>query len=111
MKSNLTRRAFVRTAAAGSAALAWLGARRGPTVLAAEADKPALLGGTPVHKGGWPKWPEWRESWEPEILKVLRSGRLVQRRRRRAGAGVRGGLREIARRQTLRWPRPAARPR
>ena len=41
MKSNLTRRAFVRTAAAGSAALAWLGVRRAPTVLAAEADKPA----------------------------------------------------------------------
>ena len=39
---------------------------------AAEADKPALLGGTPVHTGGWPNWPEWHESWEPEILKVLR---------------------------------------
>jgi dTDP-4-amino-4,6-dideoxygalactose transaminase len=74
MKNNLTRRAFVRTAAAGSAALAWLSARRAPTVLAAEADKPALLGGAPAHKGGWPKWPDWRESWEPEILKVLRSG-------------------------------------
>ncbi len=74
MKSNLTRRAFVRTAAAGSAALAWLGVRRAPRVLAAESDKPALLGGTRIHTGGWPKWPEWRESWEPEILKVLRSG-------------------------------------
>ena len=75
MKNHLTRRAFVRTAAAGSAALTWLGARRAPTVFAAGADKPALLGGTPVHKGGWPKWPEWRESWEPEIIDVLRSGR------------------------------------
>jgi dTDP-4-amino-4,6-dideoxygalactose transaminase len=74
MKNKLTRRAFVQTAAAGSAALAWLGVRRAPTVFAADADKPALLGGTPVHQGGWPKWPEWRESWEPEILKVLRSG-------------------------------------
>ncbi|MGO8747817.1 MAG: DegT/DnrJ/EryC1/StrS family aminotransferase [Thermoguttaceae bacterium] len=52
-----------------------MSADRGPTVLAAEADKPALLGGTPAHKGGWPKWPEWRESWEPDVLKVLRSGR------------------------------------
>ena len=42
---------------------------------AAEADKPALLGGTPMHKGGWPKWPQWDESWEPEIVEVLRSGR------------------------------------
>jgi len=54
MKSNLTRRAFVRTAAAGSAALAWLGAQRGPTASAAAADKPALLGGTRIHTGGWP---------------------------------------------------------
>ncbi len=75
MANYLTRRGFVRAAAAGSAALTWLGARRAPTVFAAEADKPALLGGTPVHKGGWPKWPQWRESWEPEIIKVLRSGR------------------------------------
>jgi len=75
MKNNLTRRAFVRTTAAGSAALAWLGAGRAPTVFAAEADKPALLGGTPVHQGGWPRWPEWRESWESKILKILRSGR------------------------------------
>jgi perosamine synthetase len=33
-----------------------------------------VLGGKPAHTGGWPKWPEWRESWEPEILKILRSG-------------------------------------
>jgi perosamine synthetase len=38
------------------------------------ADKPALLGGTPVHTGGWPQWPEWRQAWEPSILQVLRSG-------------------------------------
>jgi dTDP-4-amino-4,6-dideoxygalactose transaminase len=41
---------------------------------AAEAAKPALLGGTPVHKGGWARWPQWREAWEPEVLKVFRSG-------------------------------------
>jgi dTDP-4-amino-4,6-dideoxygalactose transaminase len=74
MKKNLTRRGFVQTAAAASATLAWLGGQGGPTVFAAEADKPALLGGTPAHKGGWPSWPEWRESWEPEIIKVYRSG-------------------------------------
>jgi perosamine synthetase len=38
-------------------------------------DKPALLGGTPVHTGGWPAWPEWRRTWEPSILDVLRSGK------------------------------------
>jgi dTDP-4-amino-4,6-dideoxygalactose transaminase len=64
----------VARAAAGSA-LGWLGFRKGPFVMAASAAKPALLGGTPVHQTGWPKWPEWRQSWEPGILKVLRSGR------------------------------------
>lgn len=38
------------------------------------AGKPALLGGTPVHSGTWPRWPEWRQTWEPSILRVLRSG-------------------------------------
>jgi dTDP-4-amino-4,6-dideoxygalactose transaminase len=75
MKNNLTRRGFVRAAAAGSAAMAWLGAGGAPTVLAAKADKPALLGGTPVHQGGWPRWPQWQQSWEPEVLAALRSGR------------------------------------
>jgi perosamine synthetase len=37
-------------------------------------DKPALLGGRPVHTGNWPRWPEWRQAWEPAILQVLRSG-------------------------------------
>jgi dTDP-4-amino-4,6-dideoxygalactose transaminase len=47
---------------------------RAASAKAAGADQPALLGGTPVHQGGWPKWPEWRQSWEPEVLDVLRSG-------------------------------------
>lgn len=74
MKNPLTRRRFIRHAAAGSAALTWLGAGNAPFTLAAESSKPALLGGTPVHQGPWPAWPIWRESWEPAVLKVLRSG-------------------------------------
>ena len=73
MGDNVTRREFVRKAAAGSAALAWLGSGA-PRVFAARANKPALLGGTPVHQGGWPEWPEWRKSWEPRVIDVLRSG-------------------------------------
>ena len=73
MKDYLTRRGFIQTAAAGSAALTWLSARRGPTVFAAEAAKPALLGGTPAHKGGWTSWPQWREAWEPKLLEMYRS--------------------------------------
>ncbi|NLS94165.1 MAG: DegT/DnrJ/EryC1/StrS family aminotransferase [Planctomycetaceae bacterium] len=74
MKDSVTRRGFVRAAAAGSALLAGLRLRRAPSALAADADKPAALGGTPVHQGSWPKWPEWREAWEPKILEILRSG-------------------------------------
>jgi dTDP-4-amino-4,6-dideoxygalactose transaminase len=52
-----------------------LGARRAPSGFAAEAAKPAVPGGAPAHGGGWATWPQWSESWEPEVLKVLRSGR------------------------------------
>lgn len=45
MKNHLTRRRFIRTSAAGSAAVGWLGASQAPTAFAADADKPALLGG------------------------------------------------------------------
>ncbi|MBC8870819.1 MAG: DegT/DnrJ/EryC1/StrS family aminotransferase [Planctomycetes bacterium] len=75
MKKHFTRRGFIGIAAAGSAAMSWLGARRAPAGFTPEVDKPALLGGRPAHSGGWPRWPVWRESWEPEILQILRSGR------------------------------------
>jgi dTDP-4-amino-4,6-dideoxygalactose transaminase len=66
MKNYITRRGFI-------AAAAWLGSRRAPMAFSAETAKPVLLGGTPVHQGGWPEWPVWREDWEPAVLKVLRS--------------------------------------
>jgi perosamine synthetase len=72
---SLTRRGFIRTAATSSVALGWLGSRSAPTVYAAHTSKPALLGGTPVHQGGWTKWPQWREAWEPGMLGVYRSGK------------------------------------
>lgn len=75
MKKNVSRRRFIRNAAASSAALGLLGASRAPLVTAAETAKPALLGGAPTHQGPWPSWPAWRESWEPAVLEVLRSGR------------------------------------
>jgi dTDP-4-amino-4,6-dideoxygalactose transaminase len=71
----MNRREFVATTAVAGLGLAMSGG-------ISAAEKPALLGGTPVHKGGWPPWPQWRQSWEPEILKVLRSGRWC-----RAGGG------------------------
>jgi dTDP-4-amino-4,6-dideoxygalactose transaminase len=54
--------------------LNWFGSGQAPTGHAAEIGKPALLGGSPVHQGGWAKWPEWREAWEAQVLKVFRSG-------------------------------------
>ena len=69
-----TRRNFIRATAFSSAALAWLGPNRANRAFAGEASKPAVLGGTPVHKGGWTRWPQWREAWEPDLLKVFRSG-------------------------------------
>ena len=79
MKNQLTRRHFIQTAAASTVALS---ARSGPNVFAADAAKPAVLGGKPAHTGGWPKWPEWRKEWEAQVLDVLRSGRWC-----RAGGG------------------------
>ena len=72
MNTRNTRREFLGLAAAALASANVL-----PTRAFAQSavDKPALLGGTPVHTGGWPQWPEWRQAWEPSILQVLRSGR------------------------------------
>lgn len=73
-KDSISRRGFIRNAAAGSAAITWLGGGQAPGVHAAATAKPALLGGAPVHSSGWSSWPTWRESWEPSVLEVLRSG-------------------------------------
>ena len=71
MTARNSRREFFGLAA-GAFATASLFSKRalGRTL----ADKPALLGGTPVHNGNWPRWPEWRQTWEPSVLQVLRSG-------------------------------------
>jgi dTDP-4-amino-4,6-dideoxygalactose transaminase len=72
MGAKNSRREFLGVAAAAVAS-AGLMARR--AIAGPSADIPALLGGTPVHKGSWPAWPEWRQAWEPSMLDVLRSGR------------------------------------
>ena len=58
--------------AAGALAAAGLFPKRATGQI--PADTPALLGGVAVHKGSWPRWPEWRQTWEPSVLQVLRSG-------------------------------------
>ena len=79
----MNRRSFLKTTAAGSAAIRHallqaaplLGAAVVSPLVHAADEKPALLGGKAVHSGGWTRWPQWREAWEPEVLKVYRSGK------------------------------------
>jgi len=71
MTTRNSRREFFGFAA-GALAAANLFSKR--LIGQSAVDKPALLGGTPVHNGTWPRWPEWRQTWEPSILQVLRSG-------------------------------------
>jgi dTDP-4-amino-4,6-dideoxygalactose transaminase len=73
MKELVTRRDFIQHAAAGSAAACLIGGTTS-TAVASKTGKPALLGGEPAHAGAWPQWPDWREAWEADVLKVLRSG-------------------------------------
>lgn len=73
------RRRFLGTVAAGGATL--MGgppaarARVAPTVLAPLADKPALLGGTPVRTAAFPGWPVRDGLEEQALLRTLRSGK------------------------------------
>lgn len=80
MNSKMNRRNFLETTAAAGAGVTWAlpqwaqSARGAEAAAGGGASKPALLGGTPVHTGGWQPWPVWRQTWEPEVLEVLRSG-------------------------------------
>ena len=39
------------------------------------AEKPAILGGSPIRKNDWPSWPQWNPAKDDEsVLKVLRGG-------------------------------------
>lgn len=67
MSHTISRRGFM-TAAAGVAVAA-------PTVLAAVAEKPALLGGRPVRGGPFPSWPVIDRREETALLEVLHSGK------------------------------------
>lgn len=80
MNASLSRRHFLKsTAIVGSGAsagraLRWtamLGAGVAPTVFAAEADKPALLGGPPVRRSAFPSWPVFDTREEKALLDVL----------------------------------------
>jgi dTDP-4-amino-4,6-dideoxygalactose transaminase len=74
MSKNFSRRNFLQAASAGTAGLSCLGTFGAPMVFSAPNSQPAIMGGDPIHTGGWPNWPEWRREWEPQILEILRSG-------------------------------------
>ena len=77
-KRELSRRKFIRTTAAGSAAVAVSASV--PTLgsiahVRSEAGKLAILGGTPVAPAKqWPSWPYVDEKVVEEVVKTTRSG-------------------------------------
>jgi perosamine synthetase len=78
MQTKLTRRSFLQAgsitavgAALGNAAVA--PATRA-SVKKGDASLPAILGGTPAHRGGWPHWPHWDSSDDPQIAEVMKRG-------------------------------------
>ncbi len=68
MIDRIGRRQFIASASAAGAAVLAGRARAGD-------DKPALLGGRPVRRGGFPGWPSIDSKSEQAITEVLRSGR------------------------------------
>ena len=69
---KINRREFLRAASVAGAGLAL----SFPTLArsAAEAAKPALLGGPKAHAGGFPGWPVFDQTEEQALLDTLRSG-------------------------------------
>ena len=68
--SNMKRRSFVKTAAAGTAAVHLSGVNLVAWTKEV-ADKPALLGGKPVRTNGFPDWPVIQPSDDAAWLKVM----------------------------------------
>ncbi|MDO8542384.1 MAG: DegT/DnrJ/EryC1/StrS family aminotransferase [Opitutaceae bacterium] len=83
MNPNIPRRGFLKSTAVAGAGTAIarygrlasvLGAGVAPQIATAAATKPAVLGGTPAHQGGFPAWPVYDEREESALREVLRSG-------------------------------------
>lgn len=70
MRDAIDRREFL-TVAGATAAAAGFSVRNA----SAAEGTPALLGGTPVRKGGWPGWPVRGELEDKALLEVLHSGK------------------------------------
>ena len=77
MSHQVNRRQFiVATTSAGVG----VGLTLTGTGHARAAEKPALLGGKPVHSGGYPSWPMVTSADENSVLEVVRAGRWYRGR-------------------------------
>jgi perosamine synthetase len=76
MKSGVTRRSFMKSVGLTTAASSMAGAVSWPAQsVPGTAGKPALLGGTPVHQGSWPSWPQEGPPDEAIIMRALQEKR------------------------------------
>jgi perosamine synthetase len=71
VKTQVTRRTFLETVVAGSAAAAV----SSPRAVRAAPAGPALLGGTPVRTAAFPSWPVADATEESALVEVIRSGK------------------------------------
>ncbi len=76
-KKTMSRRTFINKTSlsiAGTAVASGISLASNPKIDII-INKPAILGGSPVHKNNWPEWPQWNpQTDEEQIIKVLRSG-------------------------------------
>ena len=70
---NVSRRGFIREASMGAAAVAVVGGGAGGNVVR-QADTLAALGGVPVRKEPFPKWPQTTDDIEKSLVEAFRSG-------------------------------------
>lgn len=75
-KKGFSRREFLkRNSLAGAGLTLGMGMATPLFATTFDAGTPAILGGTPVYKKDWQKWPIWNpETDEKRVLEVLRSG-------------------------------------
>lgn len=71
----ITRRKAIAAGSAGFLGTLMNWSLPGLTIVRADQDKPALLGGSKIHSVGWPDWPVWDREAENRIVEMLRSGR------------------------------------
>jgi dTDP-4-amino-4,6-dideoxygalactose transaminase len=73
---KLSRRQIIRTASAGFVGSLILNPFKAFSISTSQQQtKLAINGGEKVHRGSWPKWPEWDMSAEQGIIEMFRSGR------------------------------------